>query len=318
MKTCDPKYERYIPDLIRRATGASPTRLIPVPTVPDTIVYEAELPTGSVIFKAIDADGRDPDGIGLEAWMCETVRSLGVPAPQVLAVDTSRGLLPSSYFIMQKAGGQPLSTLPAARQRMFLHKIGGYLRQLHTLQLQGFGWLDEQHYRQHGAIRGSDPIWRDAVLKDIAASLAYFQRTGTLEAQFILKIERILELADPVLHAVTIGQLLHGDVGELHVWVDPNRGDVTSFVDFGERSAGDPIWDMLQFDWAGVPLLVEGYELDQPARERFRPTFQLYGVLQAVPWARKWHARGGVHTVEWLKTTIREATPVLGLASTFD
>jgi hypothetical protein len=67
MKTCNPKYTDQIPDLIRRATGVRPARLIPIPSVPGTIVYEAELPTNPVIFKAIDPDGQDPDGIGLEA-----------------------------------------------------------------------------------------------------------------------------------------------------------------------------------------------------------------------------------------------------------
>src|SRR5262245_55198164 len=240
MKTCDPKYERYVPDLIRRATGAAPTRLIPVPTVPDTIVYEAELQAGSVVFKAIDADGRDPDGIGLEAWMCETVRGLGVPAPRVLAVDTSRSALPSSYFIMEKAAGQPLISLAKEEQRPFLRQIGAHLQQIHSVQIDGFGWLDEQHYRQHGALRGGDATWRDTVLKDIPASLAYFQQTGALETPFIDSIERAVELAEPLLCAITSGRLMHGDLGELHVWVDPGRGDVTSFVDFGERCAGDP------------------------------------------------------------------------------
>jgi hypothetical protein len=100
MKTCNPKYADQIPDLIWRATGVRPSRLIPIPTIPDTIVYEAEMPTNPVIFKAIDPDGHDPDGIGLEAWMCERVRALGVPAPQILTVDTSRSALPASYFIM--------------------------------------------------------------------------------------------------------------------------------------------------------------------------------------------------------------------------
>ncbi len=54
MKTCNPKYADQIPNLIWRATGVRPAHLIPIPTVPDTIVYEAELPGTSVIFKAID------------------------------------------------------------------------------------------------------------------------------------------------------------------------------------------------------------------------------------------------------------------------
>jgi hypothetical protein len=102
-------------------------------------------------------------------------------------------------------------------------------------------------------------------------------------------------------------------LGGLHVWVDPDCARVTSFVDFGERSAGDPIWDIMRYEWEGVPSLIEGYELDPSLQSRFWPTFHLYAVLQAIPWARKWHARGGVHTLEWLKTTVREAAPILEL-----
>src|SRR5262245_59171252 len=131
MKTCNPRYAKQIPDLIWRATGARPARLIPIPTVPDAIVYEAQLPVGAVIiFKAIDPEGRDPDGIGLEAWRCEQVCALGVPAPQVLTVDISHGLLPTPYFLMEKAHGQPLNSLPAAQQPAVLRQIGAYLRQI--------------------------------------------------------------------------------------------------------------------------------------------------------------------------------------------
>jgi aminoglycoside phosphotransferase (APT) family kinase protein len=313
MKTCNPKYTEQIPNLIWHATGMRPVRLIPIPTVPDTIVYEAQLPAGAVIFKAIDPDGHDPDGIGLEAWMCEQVCALGVPAPQILTVDTSHSLLPTSYFVMEKAGGQPVNSLPAAQQPALLRQIGAYLRRIHSVQIEQFGWLDEPHYRQYHAVQGSDTTWRAAVLKDIAASLAYFEATNAVEPSAMRAIERVLELADPMLQLVTDGRLLHGDLSGLHVWVDPERSAVTSFVDFGERRAGDPIWDIMRFEWEGVRSLIEGYELDASEQARFWPTFHLYAVLQAIPWARKWHARGGVHTVEWLKTTLREATPILGL-----
>jgi aminoglycoside phosphotransferase (APT) family kinase protein len=313
MKTCNPKYVEQIPDVVWRATGARPVRLIPIPTVPDTIVYEAQLPAGAVIFKAIDPDGRDPDGIGLEAWMYEQVRALGVPAPQVLAVDTSHSLLPASYFVMEKAHGQPLNSVPAAQQPALLRQVGAYLQRIHCVHVEQFGWLDEQHYRQYHAMQGSDATWRTAILKDIPASLAYFEATNAVEPSAMCAIERVLDLANSMLQPITDGRLLHGDLGGLHVWVDPERSAVTSFVDFGERSAGDPIWDIMRFEWEGVRLLIEGYELDASEQARFWPTFYLYAVLQAIPWARKWHARGGVHTVEWLKTTIREATPILGL-----
>jgi hypothetical protein len=69
----------------------------------------------------------------------------------------------------------------------------------------------------------------------------------------------------------------------------------------------------MRFEWESVRALIEGYEFESTVKGRFWPTFYLYGVLQAIPWARKWHARGGVHTVEWLKTTIRKSIPILGL-----
>jgi aminoglycoside phosphotransferase (APT) family kinase protein len=313
MKTCNPKYIEQLPDLIRRAIGVRPSRLIPIPTVPDTIVYEAVLPTASVIFKAIDPDGRDRDGIGLEAWMCERVRTLGVPAPAVLMLDTSCSVLPTSYFIMEKASGQPLNTISSERQPAFLRQIGAFLRQIHMVQIEQFGWLDEHHYRLHHTIQGTAATWHEAILKDIPASLAYFRQTGALDEPVMRTIEQVLALADPVLQMVTKGQLLHGDLGGLHVWVDPERDCVTSFVDFGERGAGDPIWDIMRFEWESVSALIEGYEFESSVQARFWPTFYLYGVLQAIPWAHKWHARGGVHTVEWLKTTIRKAIPILGL-----
>lgn len=106
-----------------------------------------------------------------------------------------------------------------------------------------------------------------------------------------------------MLQRVTDGRLLHGDLGGLHVWVDPEHSAVTSFVDFGERGVGDPIWNIMRFERESVRWLLEGYELAASEQARFWPTFHLYAVLQAIPWARKWHARGGVHTVEWLNTT---------------
>ena len=67
MKICDPKYTDLILDVIRHALGTAPLHVIPIPTVPDSLVYEVILPTGAVVFKAIDPAGHDPDGIGLEA-----------------------------------------------------------------------------------------------------------------------------------------------------------------------------------------------------------------------------------------------------------
>ena len=45
------------------------------------------------------------------------------------------------------------------------------------------------------------------------------------------------------------------------MWATPEHSTVTNFVDFGERSLGDPIWDIMRFEWEGVRWLLNGYEL---------------------------------------------------------
>jgi hypothetical protein len=53
-------------------------------------------------------------------------------------------------------------------------------------------------------------------------------------------------------------------------------------IDFGERAAGDPVWDFVDYG-PGVPELLEGYEPDAAMRARFDDTFALYRLLRAIP-----------------------------------
>jgi hypothetical protein len=141
LKTCDTTYEALIGDVLRQQLGSSIVGLTPIPTYPDTIVYEAQTPEQRVIFKAMEPNGRDPDGIGLEAWACEAAAAQGVPAPRVLVVDTSCRSFPSSFFVMVKAAGRSLAELQFEREGVesLLREVGQALRRLHDVRLPGFG-----------------------------------------------------------------------------------------------------------------------------------------------------------------------------------
>jgi hypothetical protein len=78
-KTVNRSYEAAIVALLRRTLGSALERLEPVPTYPDSIVYRAEAGGRRVLFKAMDPQGRDPDGIGLEAWALERAAARGDP-----------------------------------------------------------------------------------------------------------------------------------------------------------------------------------------------------------------------------------------------
>jgi aminoglycoside phosphotransferase (APT) family kinase protein len=313
-KICNTNYEASVVDVLQRHLKCTPAKLIPVPTYPDTIVYEAQYPENPVIFKAIDPDGCDPDGIALEAWVCEKVCALGVPGPRVLAVDTSKSLFPGSYFVMEKASGFALNSLEltAEEQKHYVRLLGGYLRQVHAVKLDGFGWLDEAHYAQAGEVKGQEATWRTSVLKKVPASLEYLEREGAIDRRMIETVHGLIATHGEVLDQCTEASLLHGDLGDIHVWVDPERGDITSLVDFGERMAGDPVWDIIEWEWKEIDALLEGYEPDAEMKESFEVKFYLFAVLRAIPWAQRWYSRGAVQTIDWLKLTVQKAQERLG------
>jgi hypothetical protein len=233
MKTCNTQYESLIAERIRHHLGCPPERLIPVPTYPDSIVYEAQSPRYHVIFKMHDPSGHDPDNVGLEAWTCTKVRSLGVPAPHVLAVDTTRSHLPGSYFIMEQAAGTPLSELdlPVERHQPLVREIGRCLRLIHAVELAGFGTLDEAHFRRTGTVRGREETWRAAVLVQVPSSLRYLEQAGAIDRTTIDAVQRWIDGYGELLDAVGASCLLHGDLGSLHVWVDAEREAITSFIE---------------------------------------------------------------------------------------
>jgi aminoglycoside phosphotransferase (APT) family kinase protein len=98
--------------------------------------------------------------------------------------------------------------------------------------------------------------------------------------------------------------LLHGDLGENHVFVDPVRREVTSVIDFGETAAGLWLWDLLEFHRPLVPPILDGYGVATDEREEIDHLVITYALLKAVPWAAKWHARGEPEVLVWLRRTV--------------
>lgn len=303
MKTCNTAHEGLVADLLRHEF-APDASLVPVPTYPDTIVYEAIADDRRVIFKAMDPDGRDRDGIALEAWSCDRARESGVPAPDVVVLDTSCSRFPTSFYVMAKAAGRTLegASLRQPDLAAVLTELGTHLRALHEITIPGFGWLDEDHFRATGLVRGSAETWPNALFEAVPQSLDYLRDVNALSASEVEHARKVLDVGAPLLSDYTDGRLLHGDMGLLHVWFDPETRRVTSLVDFGERSSGDPAYDFIDFEPSHLAHVAAGYgDLSDRLEERVR----FYALAQAIPWARKWHERGETQVIDSLRGLLR-------------
>jgi aminoglycoside phosphotransferase (APT) family kinase protein len=311
VKTCNTAYEELVAATLHRELGCD-VKLAPVPTYPDTIVYEVVTDAGRWIFKAMEPDGRDRDGIALEAWSCARAREAGVPTPLIHSLDTSGSRFPSSFLVMEKAAGDSLErlALPRADLHAALKELGSHMRALHEIEIPDFGWLDEKDYRCTGLVKGSAETWHEALFGDIPESLGYLTRLALLTADELDRAHAILERDAPVADPGTTGRLLHGDFGLVHVWFDPETARISSLIDFGERMSGDPVYDFCDLDLEPnlFNLVVAGYYNGTPPPERFDERVWRYAFLRAIPWAAKWHGRGHLQVIDWVRHLLRSDT----------
>ncbi len=188
----------------------------------------------------------------------------------MVALDTSCVVFPSAYFITEKARGQPLSTLALSREekQLYLAQLGDALRRMHEVRLPGFGWLDEQAYRQQGEVRGSAPTWQRALCDPVPAGMAYLTEHAGIASAEADAIKGVVEAMRGRLAQYHDGRLLHGDLGALHVWVDPATQTLTSIIDFGDRLSGDPLWDFINYELGGCIGDLGGLQLQAAAARR--------------------------------------------------
>lgn len=271
---------------VRTQLGSVPRRIRAIPTLEDDLVYEVALPTGTVIFKAAPP-GREGT-IALEAWACQRVRRAGVPAPRILGLDISGKTYPGAYLLQAKVPGIPLSGVGPRRRRRWqsLIQAGSYLRLIHEIKLDGFGWLDGPLYVRRGKIKGHYRRWSDAVLRPIGPRLIYLARHGVLDRKDIHRIRQIIEEHRKLFRHPEKARLLHGDFGSSYMFVDPGTGKVTGIIDFADRKAGDPLWDIAWFtiwqDQQDFHDLIAGYGCTREQVDESAVRFRLYVLLQAV------------------------------------
>lgn len=298
MKTCNRAHEREVAAIAARLLGPS-VSIEPIPTFPDSIVYRLQGDQGSLIFKGHDSDGRDSDSVTAEAWALEAAAQRGVPAPAVVALDTSTSAFPSSYLVMTAATGVPMDSLTPREVADVAPALGRVLRRLHDGEVRGFGRLAATA----GLPEGAHNSWADYVLSGLPDALRYLEAFAREEVD-AGRLRAGVERASAEVTEPPIAALLHGDLGENHVFVEPDTGEIEMVIDFGEAGAGDFVWDLIELHRPLVATVLDGYGVTPEDRAQIEHQVVIYALLKAVPWAAKWHARGETQVLEWLQLTL--------------
>jgi Ser/Thr protein kinase RdoA (MazF antagonist) len=153
---------------------------------------------------------------------------------------------------------------------------------LHEIRRPGFGWANE-------GLSGTRRTWIEHIESKFGMGLESLD--GVLGSEDIATLRDAFECRRGQIADVDTGSLLHGDLQVDHILVDPSSGVVTSIIDWGAVSVGDPVWDIAVLSsWAPqvINRLLAGYEPDEAFRSRLDELLQMYRACRHV-----WEYRAG-------------------------
>jgi len=307
---------RVIGASVRRATGESPDSSRRIIGGEINEVYEITTGRGREVIVRICHD-EDPR-FEAERWAINAARARGVPAPEVLLVETvDPGDGPEiALCVERKLPGEPLDRLlrsaPLGELGLDVAQIAEVLRAIHGVEVDGFGYL-----RPDG--RGW-PISFASIMLDLA------DKTGELAAAAarwdvpVASVEAGLDLLNRNRdrYGCDAARLVHGDFAARHLLVGDRK--ITGVLDFQECSGNHPVMDFVQWHVTGQDLahpvpaaaLIEAYPDQALPGPDFAPLFNL-ALLRHCLWMLMVYAeQDNPHRIENLKRDLARALSAPG------
>jgi len=202
-----------------------------------------------------------------------------VPVPEIIAYDRSRQVIDRDYLLMERLRGVPLAQFACTQAQMdsVLEQVGRYLRQIHEITAEQYGYLGEHHCME--AQRDWESAFRvmwGKLIDDVAAA-------GYYDDDQVTWAKGLLEKHISHFRRHVTSRLLHMDIWSQNILVDEDA-HVTGLVDFDRALWGDKEIEFAVLDYCGVsePAFWRGYglERDTSLSAEIRRTFYLLYEVQ--------------------------------------
>lgn len=226
-----------------------------------------------------------------EAWACERVGSVGVTAPDVVALDVDRHVLPAPFLLMRRMSGGAVSD----GRHPALVEAGRQLRRVHSIPMTGYGFLTGERDTADALI-GAHPTWA-GFTAEAGACLDELVVHQVISGGLADRLQKVLHEYRDAVRFDGPGVLLHGDLKPPHVFADEGR--FVGIIDWGDAACGDPLYDLARFSLAGaeaLTTLLTGYGLDLD--DDLQTTFAVYRLIRMTTILRDELRAGG----DWFAT----------------
>lgn len=178
-----------------------------------------------------------------------------MPVPEVLFHDESGKLLPSACFAMQFVEGEALHrlrpSLSPQEQERIDRACGAYLRQMNAIIGDAFGLFTPTAPRLATWREAYDRLLRDVLLDGEEAGI-----------ELTMGYPALLELASQhyaALDEVTRPALVHRDLWDGNIFIDPATRQVSGLIDFERALWADPLMEVNFSAFAFNKAFLEGY-----------------------------------------------------------
>ena len=201
-----------------------------------------------------------------------------VPIPEILAYDPSRSLLPSKYFLMTFLPGALFHNirreLNAEQQAQVQREMGRLTRAISEISGPSFGYWAQPE--------PPGVSWRVCFLNMIDNVLRDGEAAGVDLALPYAEIRQRITAHSAVLDEVTTPRLVHWDLWDGNVFVDPVSAQITGLIDFERVLWGDPLIEAIFGDLKPDSQAVQGFGADvlsSPTQQTRRRLYNAYLFL---------------------------------------
>ena len=226
-----------------------------------------------------------------EAWVLGECAARGVRAPRVHGLRRVRvDGEPLAAMVMDKVHGDRLCDVDLGETalRRVLREIGAWLTELHSIPVEGFGYVDGDGVGKLATA--------DAWLAGLTSTSLAFEDAGRAVGLPATTIRNWLrEIVDALRAAPPRVALIHNDLLAGHVMV--HDGKLSGIIDFGEVAAEPAAsdfakWDFVESERFPVEWIEDGYRdasLFQPPNDR---TYEALWLATGL-WRLRWYYETG-------------------------
>lgn len=175
-----------------------------------------------------------------EAYVLNKIKSLGdIPIPKIFYYDQSGEIIKNHFFFMEFVEGVPLnkirSELTEEQYREISSELGGLVRRIHSIEGSYFGYISQDDKKFD--------TWDKAFLCMIKELL-----DDAIDAEVILpydydKIYNMIYEKREVLNIVKMPSLIHKDLWDGNIFIDPKTSNITGILDCERAIYGDALLD---------------------------------------------------------------------------